>query len=1232
MPASADRSASAEAEPSSTVGRMLKTPPRRTLLRALLVLALGTALFAGIGFFVVPRVIKAKLEETLTAELHRKTTVEHVAFNPFTLTTTLQGIAIRNRDADSSFLTVDEVVANASGASLWHRAPVVDELKVRAPHIDLVRNANGSYNIQDLIDAYFASPPGPPPAFSLNNIEITDGAINFDDRTVKHVHKIEGLHIGIPFLSSLPYDTEIKVAPALAAKVNGARFDLTGETTPFAPAQQASLNIDLDSLSLPQILDYLPLPLKVRVASGELTTKLKLAFVGGNATTRTLVISGDASLAKLAVQRQDGAPLVAVAELKVALDKVDVFGRAVDVARVTITRPEFDVRRKSDGEFEWAALAGAAAMGAPAGPGTAAAPWQARIRELTVDGATARLEDQSTTPQFQATLGDMKVHAAGLANTPGAKAQVELSLTTNLGATITGDAMVTLVPVTAQGKLKTVGVNVNKLYPYYASAINLEVADGALDIATTFSIVTRDKRPPAISLSGGSAEVRNLRLLFPGERDPLWTVPTLTATGIAVDVDAHTITLDEALSRQAEARIRRERDGSFNFARIMRTTESTGRNAPPVPASAAAPPPATSVPAVATAPPADATWQLLLRKAALLRTTVDFQDRTPAKPVALRFTELDVQMENISNGRGKRGALDLRSKVGSNGRLAVKGPLGTNPVGGNLRIDAQGIALAPLQPYLDGIANLTVTSGNVNVKGNVALDPAAADRVRVAFAGDVAIADFASLDKPSASDLVKWKTLALTGIEATSSPVKLGIGSIALDDFYARMIVYPEGTFNLTQLLASSGDTPAADATPPSAATTPPSPSGAQAPAGAASGGLPITIGQVTLAKGEVQFSDFFVKPNYSAHLTDVNGKISAMSKTVAGEVEIDAAVERTAPVDIRGRINPFASDLDLDITAKAHEIELPPLSPYAGKYAGYAIEKGKLSFDVQYKIENRKLSAQNKLVLDQLTFGERIESPSATKLPVLLAVALLKDRNGVIDINLPISGSLDDPEFSVGGLIIQVIVNLLTKAVTAPFALLGAVFGGGEQLAYVEFAPGHAAITPPAEAKLKTLAKALADRPALKLDIAGRAEAATDSEGLRHAELERAVKAQKRKVLAAERGSPPPLDAIVVETAEYPRYLEAAYADATFTKPRNAIGLAKTLPPPEMEALILQNAKADDEALRALAYERAEAVKDWLTGAGGVPADRVFLLAPKSETAAPKDGGKPNRVDFALR
>jgi hypothetical protein len=283
---------------------------------------------------------------------------------------------------------------------------------------------------------------------------------------------------------------------------------------------------------------------------------------------------------------------------------------------------------------------------------------------------------------------------------------------------------------------------------------------------------------------------------------------------------------------------------------------------------------------------------------------------------------------------------------------------------------------------------------------------------------------------------------------------------------------------------------------------------------------------------------------------------------------------------------------------------------------------------DVKYFIENRKLSAENRVVLDQLTFGEKVDSPTATKLPVLLAVALLKDRNGVIDIDLPISGTIDDPQFSVGGLIIRVIVNLIVKVVTSPFALIGSLVGGGEELAYVEFAPGTAQVGPEAQAKLKNIAKALADRPALKLDIAGRVDPDTDREGLRRTSLERQVRAQKAKEL----GKAADAADVTVDAAEYPKYLKAAYRAADFPKPRNVLGFVKDLPVPEMETLLLTHAGATDEDLRRLANERAQSVKAWLADDGKIAPERLFLTAPKMSGEGIKDKGRVSRADFSLK
>jgi hypothetical protein len=491
-------------------------------------------------------------------------------------------------------------------------------------------------------------------------------------------------------------------------------------------------------------------------------------------------------------------------------------------------------------------------------------------------------------------------------------------------------------------------------------------------------------------------------------------------------------------------------------------------------------------------------------------------------------------------------------------------------------------------------------------------------------------------------------------------PLQVSVDEVALTDFYSRLILNADGTLNVQNLLTRPGaaaadattradGTRAAPAQPAAAPATPPPfesgapegrPTGVEPEAargqqtailpGRAARGPPpnISIGKITLAGGNVNFSDFFIKPNYSANLTGVAGSVGKLTPETAGDLELRGKVDNAAPVEISGRVNPLAPELFVDIKASARDIELPPLSPYSAKYAGYGIEKGKLSMDVKYFIENRKLSAENRVVLDQLTFGEKVDSPTATKLPVLLAVALLKDRNGVIDIDLPISGSIDDPQFSVGGLIVRVIVNLIVKVVTSPFALIGSLVGGGEELSYVEFVAGSAQVGPDSEAKLKNIAKALADRPALRLDIAGRVDPDADREGLRKASLERQVRAQK----ARELGKAADAADVTVDAAEYTKYLTAAYRAADFPKPRNVIGFVKDLPVSEMETLLLTHASATDEDLRRLANERAQGVKAWLAENGKIAPERLFLVAPKMNGDGIKDKGRASRVDFSLK
>jgi hypothetical protein len=448
------------------------------------------------------------------------------------------------------------------------------------------------------------------------------------------------------------------------------------------------------------------------------------------------------------------------------------------------------------------------------------------------------------------------------------------------------------------------------------------------------------------------------------------------------------------------------------------------------------------------------------------------------------------------------------------------------------------------------------------------------------------------------------------------------------------VLVTEQGRLNLQDIGGSD-----AAAAPPDAASAPApaAVAAASAPATASSAPLPIdiAIGGIKLVNARVDYADHFVKPNYSAALTELNGSLGAfgtLSRDMA-PLQLHGRAEGTAILDITGQVNPLARPLALDIQAKATDLELAPLTPYAGKYAGYAIERGKLSMDVAYKIDAEgHLEARNQVVLNQLTFGDPIASPDATKLPVRLAVALLKDRNGVIDINLPISGSLNDPQFSVGGIVLKLIGNLLLKAVTSPFALIAGIGGGdGPDMSAIEFRPGTAVMTDASAAGLDKVAKALADRPALQVTITGSADPQAERADWQREQVQAQLRTMARDD-ALRAGLPASAAAsapVALPAATRSALLKKLYAQTRLPdKPRNLVGMAKDLPDAEMDALLSKNVPVNDEAMRQEALARAIAVRDALV-AKGISSDRLFLAAPALH-AAGGDAWTP-RASLAL-
>ena len=587
--------------------------------------------------------------------------------------------------------------------------------------------------------------------------------------------------------------------------------------------------------------------------------------------------------------------------------------------------------------------------------------------------------------------------------------------------------------------------------------------------------------------------------------------------------------------------------------------------------------------------------------------------------------------------RVRGGSIDWKGRV-------VAEPLA---VRGALRIER--FPVHALERYAAGAVNASMQRGQLQWRGDVALRQRPGG-IEANVAGDLLLADLHVFGRDpatgaaSSDELIGWQALNVRGLKVAVAPQttpRIDVAEAVLSDFYSQLVLSEDGRFNVRdaarrgapatpaggfavgrQIAEQPAD--AASAPPAAAKAEPAAPAAASvaAPAaGEARAKLPVDlkVGGVQLVNGRVDYTDRLIKPNFSAALSQLNGRLGAFDSTSRemATLELNGRIAGTGLLDIRGSLNPMADPLALDIGAKATELELAPLSPYAGKYAGYAIERGKLSMDLHYDVQpDGRLQATNHVVLNQLTFGERIESPTATKLPVRLAVALLSDRHGVIDVNLPISGSINDPQFSVGGVIWQVIVNLIVKVVTSPFALFSG--GGGEDLSVVNFKPGTPVMADSANDALDKVAKALTERPTLQMTVTGAADPLSEDDAIRQAMLEQRVTAQARnEALRAGVAASAPQ---ALSGEEHERLLRAVYREAELPdKPRNVVGLTKDLPAPEMEALLKKHMRVSEDTARQLALQRGLAVRDALV-AKGLPSERMFLAAPKLRAAGEGD------------
>ncbi|WP_085814002.1 DUF748 domain-containing protein [Geoanaerobacter pelophilus] len=1179
---------------------------------------------------VLPIIVRNKAASALKEATGREVRISSVSINPFTLTATVRDFAIAEKSGPPLF-AFREATASLALASVYKRALILSELALDTPSVSLVRTAPNRFNFSDIIERQPKGgkpEQGKPLLFSLNNIIAKNGSIDFEDRAAGgRKHDVRNLQLTIPFISNIPYLADRYVDPRLAAVVDGAPFSFAGKLKPLSKSQEMSVRIGLKGLNLPQYLAYAPVSPPVALTSGRLTLDLDLAYRVSAEKKPELTLKGGAGLAEVRVDLPDGKPLLRLPSLELKADRLEVLAGSFEFGSIALNGIELFVDRDSKGRWMYQRIL--AGREKPKEPKESKEAKGEKGNEKSAFAAksfvssngTVHFRDAVPKGGFSSTVSNLEIALQNFDTRPGRSSGYDLSLMADGNASLKSRGGFAVNPVSLNASIQIAGVRLGRVWPYLQQYLTAPV-QGTVGLSAAILYA----EPDGLRVQKGDLSIDGLSARY-GSNDG-FDLATLQVKDASFQQNSNRLEVGEIRLSRGNLSLSREADGSLSPLSLLAKQPETK--------------PATPHKTRKETTGKSRAFSYLVKRFQLDGFKLAFVDKTYEEPPRFTLRNTSLTLSNLQGPKFAPIPMNFVSSYGKGAALKARGTLTPAPFRYQGMLSVARLPIRDFEPYFPDSFNFFVIGGNADLSLN--LDVASRNgKTMGRFKGSAGVRDFHSIDSVADQDLLKWESLQFDEFQGELEPFSLSIRQVALNDVYSRIIIRKDGSLNLQDLIKE--ETPQQAAERPATATQPPAAASAAPPAVAVADGAPstpaaapprrqVSVGSVTIQNGTLSFTDNHLPQTFNSTFYNLGGRVSGLSSEESkfADVDLRGNLENHSPMQITGRLNPLRDDLFVDLKVSFRDIELSPVTPYSGTYLGYEIDKGKLFLDLKYLIEKKQLSSENRIFIDQFTFGNKVESKEATNLPVRLAIALLKDRKGEIHLDLPVTGRTDDPQFSIWRLVGQVLKNLLVKAATSPFALLSSLTGGGQDFSMVQFEPGSSSLSQGESQKLEKLAKVLADRPGVKMEVKGFVDKAKDPEGYRQELLERKLQHEKYLYLAKEQKSAEGESGAAVKLSEeeYTRLLKAVYKKEKFPKPRNALGLVKELPVNEMRKLIIANTVVAETDLQALARERAAAVFNYLVSRGGLPAERLFqgsedIYRPPAQENAPR-----SRVEFS--
>ncbi len=828
-------------------------------------------------------------------------------------------------------------------------------------------------------------------------------------------------------------------------------------------------------------------------------------------------------LSNLHLTQPEGKPLFGFREMDINLSLSSVVRFAAVFDAIRLDGAEVDVALLSDGGLNWTALIDSLGSKEPDPEKTVSEPPRLVIGHFELSDVQLNLADEKS--NFKTRIAPIKLELNDISTLPDSEGNYSIHARTTMGADISWQGKMELNPVTVTGGLRIDNFNLTQLAPYLEQFMPGKPPEGRFDFATEYQL-KHNGQQLGLTLSNLGFKFQNLQLDL-GKSLPEVAIQSIEVKDGRYDQLANSLALGSLALSGSEIAMQHSsgkvkffqlgklsvENAQVNLARQSVSADRLSLDTGAVSAvrnkqgqidlltavqdlsRAMATPPGKPDARVPVAKP----WHYRVGKVDLDKFSVALQDESTSPAANLALNDIALHVDGVSDNFAASVPVRFSLSAPEGGTLEIAGKVAFSPMNVDMQVKLSELALKPVQPYLGSVAKLDLVSGQFSTEGH-----ANYNKLGGKYKGNFALNNLRLLESDTGETFLAWNSLGTR--ELTVTQKMLGIPVLDIDHLESKLIIDKNKVMNISRIMnknEAADGMPAKGAAAPAATVTNKEPAPAVAPA------FITNVDRVRIRNSAMMFADHSLSLPFGTRIhhlrADIKG-ISSRPDSVA-QLEVDGQVDDYGTMQANGQINLFNPTDQLDIKVLFGNIEMTRMTPYSTTFAGRKIESGKLSLDLAYNIKQHKLAGENKIIMDKLTLGKRIENSTASDLPLDLAIAILQDADGRIDLGLPVSGSLDDPKFSYGGIIWKVFINVMGKVVTSPFRLIGAMFdgGGGDGFDSIVFAAGEAELAPAEREKILQVAAALNKRPGLALTVHG-VYADADKPALQNRQLRRAL------------------------------------------------------------------------------------------------------------------------------